>query len=639
MASTQNTLRTRQNMEILDVWKNLSSQVNALTKRQVAVFPDTAKPKTQRDMEVEVNVDKAVESLNNALETRLGSLEFVLKNDSQLQVFSEAPPIRRRIRIEDSDGKAPSMYMTKQEILDEFKKLTKQLSRVKSEGKVERAALIKRIEALRGEQRDTIKLLPFQNSYQEIINTGSIVSLWNSIVRYYQKVGLSRQSQEMVKVKVQDLVPNLEAIVYGVSQAVDVLFANNKYNDNVGLKILELLRTQSVYQLIKRQVDTSAFEVISVFPLDTAFKNIFAELSEERRELLGELTNKETGSISTRPIRSIPHFQSGNFEERMKALSDEMGIHLEDVSPSVLEKLRQMNQTDFERYAGLALQSIQKTKGSLSARDATLEGERLRLVKEIGGADYRLNTTIPREIQGMNEMIRRIDDDDLKEPPADEPLIDVGNEPEPPNPEDYFEAVGDEKVWNEEMGPADLDEAMIKFEADLETYRQNVERNYSITLQNRLNRIARQDIDTQQEERANLVREVQELEDEIPRLEEYLALLFEEERLYDDDTALYYAEALDAIIDVYAGTKLQKTKGKGRHSDIAYAQRSKSRGLAGMGSHYGAEDDSESDGGSEIDSDEEDPLAFDDRRNDSYYTRPIVLSDSDTFSGKAIRER
>lgn len=649
MATTENTLRTRQNMEVLDVWKNLSSQVNALTKRQIAVFPDTVKPKTQRDLEVEVNVDKTVEALNNALETRLANLEFVLKNDAQLGAMARMrpPPARRRMVIdEEGEEKLPpptleptDEVMTKEERkkvdkrnAEKMRKYNEKLQKMTEERlkkEAERAESERKIEErIRGEQKENIKLLPFQNSYQEVINTGSVVSQWNTIVRFYQKQGLSKQSQEMVKVKVQDLIPNLEAIVYGLGEAVDVLFATNNYNNNVGLKILELLRTQSVYQLIKRQIDTTSFEIVSVFALDTAFKNIFAELSEERRELLDELANRETGSIASRPIRQVPSFSSKNFDERLKALSDEMGINVKSLNPDLIAKLKALNKEDFEKYAMEAFQSVRQQKKGLSLTRATLLGELRGMAVLIGKIQRRLSNGIPEQIALKGEMITVIDNDELKEPPPDEPLEDVGDEPQPPNPDDYFDLAYDEdgneeKIWNENKEEADWDTANRDFNDALAEYQRKVENNQRIAEQNRLNEIARADKATQQEERANLVREIAELEASVPSLEARLQILLGRLEEKEDELSEFmnttsleaYTNALKNIADAYAG-KLQKTRGKGMPID--------SRGLAGMGSHYGAEDDSEEeDSESESESDEEDPLSFDDRRNDSYYSRPI----------------
>ena len=150
------SLRQRENMEILDVFKHLHSQINGLTRRQVQAFPETLKPKTQRDMGAEVTTDKAIEAMNKTLEQKLGALEFVVQNLEQGRIA----------------GRDQSLTQ----------------------------------------------------SFQSTVNTGDLVPLWNSIVRSYKEIGLSRDSQNIIKVKIQDLKSNLDAMVYGLKEAVEYIF-------------------------------------------------------------------------------------------------------------------------------------------------------------------------------------------------------------------------------------------------------------------------------------------------------------------------------------------------------------------------------------------------------------------------------
>jgi hypothetical protein len=54
------SLRAKQNMEILDVFKNINSQVVGRQNKQIQAFPESLLPKTQRDVGAEVNTDKSV---------------------------------------------------------------------------------------------------------------------------------------------------------------------------------------------------------------------------------------------------------------------------------------------------------------------------------------------------------------------------------------------------------------------------------------------------------------------------------------------------------------------------------------------------------------------------------------------------
>ncbi len=657
MATTENTLRTRQNMEILDVWKNLSSQVNALTKRQIAVFPDTVKPKTQRDLEVEVNVDKTVEALNNALETRLANLEFVLKNDAQLRevVVRPARRVERDSSDESSDvsssdsssssSDAPSEqeippYIDTTELGKEDRKRANASNKIRERLLMERAKREKQAERFQAERRaerkgrigkEDIKLLPFQNAYQDVVTTGAIVSQWNNIVRFFQKQGLSKQSQEMIKVKVQDLVPNLEALLYGLGQAVDALFSHPSYTNQVGMKILELLRTQSVYQLIKTQIDTASFEILSVSGLDTAFKNIFAELSQERRELLDEISVRESGRITDKPIRIIPKFSTQNFEERLKALASELGINPSSLPDNLVNKLKAMNQADFEKATGELLVET-KRRGVIrdtKQQKAIEELQRRRL--ELAHLERENSVVLPARVRMLEENIRLAEADEKYEVGAlgaQEPLIDLPNVSNPPSQNDFYDV--DIQSGEEILDESAYRRAVDEYERQKAEYDRVVAMNEQIENDNMMREVLGAFDDTQKQEVIlSLKRQLKETTDEADQnalranaLQSKIATLTSQlsalaNKNYRQPSAFIRTTItnLDALANAYAGN-FQKTKGRGKPID--------SRGLAGMGSHYGAEDDSEEedDSESESESEGEDPLAFDDRRNDSYYSRP-----------------
>ena len=645
-------------MEVLDVFKNLNSQVNAITRRQVAVFPDTLKPKTQRDLEVEVNVDKSVEGLNNLLETRLISLEFVLKNDAQLTDLASRPapprarpspapsvapsvssssssasassssssaPASRKVVIEDEDFEIEEEDDGKEEAID-FSALTTKEARREAEAKYkaqqrldaerrlrEGAERERRGEAMgRKEQQGILKLVPFQRAYDEIINTGSAVSLWNNIVRFYQKVGLSRQSQEMVKVKVQELTPNLEALLYGLGEAVDVLFSSNKYNEKVGLKVLELLRTQSIYQIIKRQVDTSVFELISVSSMETAFKNIFASLSQDRRELLDEVASR--GDVAEKPIRLIPEFRSDNFKQRIQALADEMGVSVKRIPASVMERLRGMNQQDFEKSADEALRTVKSKKSQYSAIDDKALSDLQRLQVQILELTHRAVDEIPIEIDRLQQNIVLLDGDYKADDVEAEERVEVPPLPPMPDRLDY----GDDD--NEELF-GDFSQAMEEWGRLRDEYNRANELNDQIDNDNMMADALRGFNEAgKQELKNNMLRQLKLLEDErdaldlqIPVLEKQRDDIVSQTSLRKRGRPMFIKSALDAIVKAY---QFQRTRGKGKPID--------SRGLAGMGSHYGtASDDESEDSESDEESEEDEPMRFDDRRNDMYYSRPI----------------
>lgn len=624
-------------MEILDVWKDLYGQVNAITKRQIATFPETRKPKTQRDLDVEVNVDKTIEALNNLLETRLGSLEFVLRNDAQLK--RDRPEMVRDDGKVEGDVKEPEpappvpRYAELTSVVDRRRLEREAQERIRLERERQQRRLAEteaRIRREVGEEKGvlgrdiqkSVKELPFQSAYQDVINTGSAVSLWNTIVRYYTKPGLSKTTQEMIKTKVQDLTPNLDAMTYGLGETVDVLFGN-KFDSSLGMKIMEVMRTSAIYRLIKKQVETSSFELISVSAMDTAFKNLFAELSQERRELLQEVAERGTSlnRLNQRPIRLIPDFDTASFESRLKALKDELGV--KDLPTDLVKSLKRMNQADFEKYADEAIRVSRSTSERKRVDPNILNriDEINRLSNEIIQAQIFMSRDIPNLERHLNAEL-----DHLAEPPLEDEkeveLPEGGNHPEDLNIRDYMDPDGD-------VGQGWL-EAVALWNAKEEEALRLDEQRQQAEVHNRIVRENRDRSEAQRQERIRLITEVElpQLQQQKEKTEQVIAESEEQiERITDDLEGLretWVDQALEALEQLRdrSGAKFQQTRGKGKPKGADVD----TRGLATLRQHYGVKDETDSEeedeSEEEYDSDEEDALDFDDRRNEMYYTRP-----------------
>ena len=156
------TIRAKQAMEIIDVFKNVRSQVSNLDKRSVNVSTQSRLPKVQRDISAEVNVDKSIELMNKTLESKLGALEFVVQN------LEQGSSLRELSRAEN------------RQILTQ--------------------------------------------SFQNTNNTGDLIPLWNGIVRQFKQRGVSVETQEIIRQKVLELEPNLEAMIYGINETIEYIF-------------------------------------------------------------------------------------------------------------------------------------------------------------------------------------------------------------------------------------------------------------------------------------------------------------------------------------------------------------------------------------------------------------------------------
>jgi hypothetical protein len=575
------SLRQKENMEILDVFKNLHSQINGLTRKQVQAFPETLKPKVQRDMVAEVTTDKAIESLNRTLEQKLGALEFVVQNLEQGNVV--------------------------------------------------------------GSEKQSLT-----QSFQSTINTGDLVPLWNSIVRSYKEIGLSRDSQNIIKVKIQDLAPNLDAMCYGLREAVEYIFqqpfvtdqprrgrksareleAEEKgqplnprlIHENV-LAILDFLRTLSVYQLVKQQVESGNLELLSVELMDSAYKNIFDTLSRDRVRILQEVAPR--GVFGKSSIRNIP-IGLTDYKLRLDALGEELGVEFPESYYKVAKSIsqdelsRMMNKIRTEFHP-----SVSKRKASAQTLLAPLEQlsrNVTRNVTHILQAELSLDQLV--------EELRVLETEPLEEKELDE--IDEVEEPvEPVAPRIIdFPSLNE---YNDAKN--EYDEAYAGWEQAYLRYDQ-------IRQHNAFVREMREKQGLSQSERQQAITEKRSEIDVVRRRLHSLKINRDSNRgklqqAQDElDFALHYAEAEDKA-DILSlaqslaeGVKKQpinKTdlslviRGQGKP---AKGKSIDTRGMATLRKNYGYSDNETSDSGSSSSESDEDPLNFDDRRNESYMMKP-----------------
>jgi len=647
------TIRAKQAMEIIDVFKNVRSQVANLDKRSVQVSQQSRKPKTQRDVGAEVNVDKAIELMNRTLETKLGALEFVVQN------LEQGSSVRELSRAEN------------RQILTQ--------------------------------------------SFQSTNNTGDLIPLWNSIVRQFKERGVSVETQEIIRQKVLELEPNLEAMIYGISETIEYIFqqpfigvrprrpgrpparkvlpggeppsappppppapapekkkpgrkpkkpvvvepepeaeAEEKrapasprlvfveesgselegqgYGRIVGgaggepegdpeflhqnaLVILDYLRTLSFYKTLKLQVDSGRLELFTQELLSSAFSNVFDSLSAERIELLKKVVPR--GVLGKSSIRLIPADLS-DFNARLDAIGEELGVRF---PPETYEKLRKLprgevdramaafrdkalaNQDDEQKVINNIMESYEKKVEEITKlrqRMASLESTYEELSNEIQGLEYE-----GREALDYAELLPE------SEMP---PIPDYPNVLEYDLTEDYLQAVEEWTDWMRDMMPLYLENDRI--------------RQHNEFVQN----VREMTYDQKIEEAKQLTRERDELEAEIQQLameeqkldEESVPLLREAEdrlrRLKSSEPNIN-PSIMKAAQDTLQGiTSLKEQPISGiRPVGEGKGKAVETRGLASLRKNYGFDSESESDSES---SDGGDVLDYDDRRNDMYVTRP-----------------
>ena len=563
------SLRAKQNMEMLDVFKNINSQVVGLQNKQIQVFPESLAPKSQRDLGAEVNTDKAIEQLNRTVEQKLGALELIINN------LHAEPAVITNVRG---------------------------LSRAEFRGAVLQAEQI-------------------------VISTGDVVPLYNSIVRFFQTPGINRDSQNIIRVKIQELQPNLEAMMYGLNQLVDWLFENREIIPTIGLSILNFLRTLSVFTLIKQQVDSGVLEPISVDNVARSFKNVLDDLPSNKLAILKKYAPR--GELTSSSVRNIPEFDILNRDERVRQIADEVGINPNVLLPNV----RDMNRSQFERF----VTQLNNEKASMSQESIrelqALEQE----IQNVIGMIHSLNYTIIENTAKMmilEKQNKELDDPllmNVDEKEVERQSLDIPDEPDvgiEPTRADFSEG---------KDGDEEFEEALSKFIADLrESEEVQIERERRMLYNQGLLDRAINDVSERKEIMERHQKTIERLVEENEKYEvKKQALVQRAKNIQARGQSLdRFSQTVKAIVDAYDMKPMniqnveesqrllaeerqrrgmeEEKKGEGRPKDID------TRGLAGIRKNYGFHSDSDSDS----DSDEGNELDFDDAKNESYYTRP-----------------
>lgn len=532
-------IRQRQNMEILDVYKNLNRQILGRELKQIAVFPQTILPRQQRDLEVEVNTDKTIEQLTKILETKLASLEFYAQN-----------------------AFLPRFSREKQE--------------------------------------------PYGQAFQVITSTGDVIPLWNQIVRYYQTPGLNKDTVEMVKKKIQDLKPNLDALQYGLKGIINESFQSEKigsiYTEGnpEGAKLLEIIRSLSVYTLLARQVDSADLILIDVSVLKSAYENILQTLSTNQILTLKNLSARSVGFLNT-PLRGIPNVVTPS--GRIQALQEELGVKIPE------DKIARLRNLPIGRLSEQLSKISRRPSEVKDYKDLIrLIETRKALGKEINDNDAKLKR-IEAEYSKL-EKTPRVIPQRRPLPPRPMPLT-TGDQPFTPP----INATPQERA---DAQKAENTRATKEYKDKFTAWEKEKKLNDRLQAEADAKNQKRED-DMKEKERVYM----DEANLNYDRREDLKVVNDTILRLEKSDISVQMKELLDNIQPLNLHQKAQ---------DIAemrplegFGKRLETRGLATIRDNYGKDSESdESESESESDSDK-DALHFDDSRNEHYYSRPLKV--------------
>lgn len=514
------TIRDRANMEILDVWKNVNRQVFGREKQQIAVFPETILPNTQRDTGTEVNVDKSIEQMNKIMEGKLLPLELFIERilKSEKELFTGRAEVNKIIT--------------------------------------------------------------------EVTSTADIIPIWNQIVRYYKQPGLSKDSQEKIKVSLQQLKSNLDSLVYGYRLAMDESFqiiGNVPELANltsIALLIMELLRAESVYKAIAEQINSTGFMILDTELLNSAYKNNLQSLTQNEMAFIK--AHAPRSGIMPTGVRNIPDFGSQTTVQRLKAIQDELGIRFSEQELSNLRKMP-VNQLNEE---------LDKLRGARPEAGKNLAWIEKRAELEIELSKYAQMYNI------YNAEIESLKSDKVVEPQPPIPVPDI--------------PVVKRLVLVSGQSEEQQEQAREKWKQKMEERRRAILERDKIIAINEHNENLRRSRDEKDELIRQKEQELDELQDRwINKIEELNNLTEELKGVVRENLSL----------EDFARQFPVEGFGKPKSARVD------TRGLAGIRENYGKPEESESESESESDegdsSDEGGAMDFDDDRNEHYTRRPV----------------
>jgi len=237
-----------------------------------------------------------------------------------------------------------------------------------------------------------------RRAFNFIVNNGDFITSYNQLIRLYTQPGLSRASSEMIRTKFQELKANIDAILYGLSEAIQYLFDVNRPSKD----IFQMVRSQAVYDFVNQALYRgSSYKIIEQGDIAVSIQNVLAELSEVQRRALQDLKNRE--DLRETSLLNLP-IETGAEEARIKALEAEIGFRLPENLKGKLGRTGYKTiESEYGRLQGdIVAKSKKELDDFISARrieKASLEEKNKKLIREMGD--------ISNEISALDRRIAR----------------------------------------------------------------------------------------------------------------------------------------------------------------------------------------------------------------------------------------
>ena len=251
-----------------------------------------------------------------------------------------------------------------------------------------------------------------EKNFSTIVLVNDVLNVFNSVVHIYQSPALARTSRELIKVKLQDLEPNAKALAYGVNELINIFFEHAPDK-----RIYNLVRALTVYNIIKKELESNNYYQIDKSALDAEFRNILSQQSQERRNFLASLAEAEPSDAPLYGrLKQYPVFSS-NLNNRIAELQDDLGVDLTDELRQNLEKLPDSEATsEVDRLIGFTKDKLPAARDSIRASRAELDGLNRQFEEEeqrYQALEKRLRfvlerkANVDREVRNKSDYIQR----------------------------------------------------------------------------------------------------------------------------------------------------------------------------------------------------------------------------------------
>jgi hypothetical protein len=147
---------------------------------------------------------------------------------------------------------------------------------------------------------------------------------WNALARIYTKGGISRQSQELIKVKLQSIKGGIDGLVYGAKELL-----NFTYDENLISKTtFEVIKSYALYSQIKLQLENFSIRPIEQADVEASYRNYISTLPEITRSTLERNSSlSDVAKMSIRgKLKQYPLFSMNDAPNRIREIEQELGI-------------------------------------------------------------------------------------------------------------------------------------------------------------------------------------------------------------------------------------------------------------------------------------------------------------------------